>query len=65
MELIQLINTLEPLDREIFTMKFFLGVSTYDIAEKFGVSRAAVDNRIYRGKKKLSKEIARVKLEVV
>jgi RNA polymerase sigma-70 factor (ECF subfamily) len=64
-ELIQLISTLEPLDRDIFTMKFFLGVSTYDIAEKFGLSRAAIDNRIYRGKKKLSKEIARVKLEVV
>lgn len=64
-ELIQLINTLEPLDRDIFTMKFFLGVKSDDIAEKLGLSRAAIDNRIYRGKKKLSKEIARVKLEVV
>jgi RNA polymerase sigma-70 factor (ECF subfamily) len=46
-------------------MKFFLGIKSDDIAKKLGLSRAAVDNRIYRGKKKLSKEIARVKLEVV
>ena len=64
-ELIELINTLEPIDRDIFTMKFFLGVKSDDIAKKFALSRAAIDNRIYRGKKKLSKEIARVKLEVV
>ena len=64
-ELIELINTLEPLDRDIFTMKFFLGAKSDDIAEKFGLSRAAIDNRIYRAKKKLSKEATRVKLEVV
>jgi len=64
-ELIELINTLELLDRDIFTMKFFLGSKTDDIAKRFGLSRAAIDNRIYRGKKKLGKEATRVKLEVV
>lgn len=54
-ELIKLINQLEPVDREIFIMKFLLGLKTEDIAEKFGLTRAAVDNRIYRGKKKLHK----------
>ncbi|MEI4828388.1 sigma-70 family RNA polymerase sigma factor [Bacillus sp. FJAT-53711] len=52
-ELIKLINQLEPVDREIFIMKFLLGLKTEDIAEKFGLTRAAIDNRIYRGKKKL------------
>ena len=64
-ELIELINTLEPIDRDIFTMKFFLGAKSDDIAKKFELSRAAIDNRIYRGKKKLSKEATRVKLEVM
>lgn len=64
-ELMELINTLETIDREIFIMKFFLGVKTEDIANRFGLTRAAVDNRIYRGKRKLSKEAAKVKLEVV
>lgn len=64
-ELIELINILEPIDRDIFTMKFFLGVKSDDIAKKFKLTRAAIDNRIYRGKKKLSKEATRLKLEVV
>ena len=64
-ELINLINTLEPMDRDIFTMKFFLGIKSDDIARNFGLTRAAIDNRIYRGKKKLIKEVARLKWEVV
>ncbi|NSB13622.1 sigma-70 family RNA polymerase sigma factor [Clostridium beijerinckii] len=59
-ELINLINTLEPMDRDIFIMKFFLGEKSEDIARKFGLTRSALDNRIYRGKKKL-----RLNLEVV
>lgn len=64
-ELIKLINTLQPLDREIFTMKFFLGVKSEDIAKKFKMSRTAIDNRIYRGKKLLSKQATRLNLEVM
>lgn len=64
-ELINLINTLEPIDRDIFTMKFFLGIKTEDIVKKLGLSRAAIDNRIYRGKKKLSRQASKVNLEVV
>lgn len=64
-ELINLINTLEPIDRDIFTMKFFLGIKTNDIAKRLGFTRAAIDNRIYRGKKRLSRQAAKVKLEVV
>lgn len=64
-ELIKLINTLQPLDRKIFTMKFFLGIKSEDIAEKFEMSKAAIDNRIYRGKKTLGKKVNRLNLEVM
>jgi RNA polymerase sigma-70 factor (ECF subfamily) len=64
-ELLNLINTLEPMDRDIFVMKFFLGIKSEDIAKKLGLTRAAIDNRIYRGKKKLGEKITRLNLEVV
>ncbi len=54
-ELIALINELEPTDRDIFLMRYFLGVKPEDIAAKLGMTRGAIDNRIYRGKKKLGK----------
>ena len=47
-ELIQLINQLEPIEREIFIMKFFLGLNTVEISLKLGLTKASVDNRIYR-----------------
>lgn len=34
-------------------MKYLLGLKTEEIGEKLGLTRSAVDNRIYRGKKKL------------
>jgi len=64
-ELIVLINSLEPIDRDIFVMKFFLDVKSDDIAIKLGMSRAAIDNRIYRGKKKLNRKVNSLKLEVL
>ncbi|WP_047155357.1 sigma-70 family RNA polymerase sigma factor [Aneurinibacillus tyrosinisolvens] len=61
-ELIRLINDLEPIDRDIFIMKFFLGLKTEEISIKLGLTRASIDNRIYRGKKKLTKKAANLKL---
>ncbi len=52
-ELIKLINQLEPVDRNIFILKYFLGLKTEEIASKLGMTHSAIDNRIYRGKKKL------------
>lgn len=43
-------------------MKFFLGVKTEDIAARFGLTRAAIDNRVYRGKKKLQQQATELKL---
>ncbi|MFJ7637732.1 sigma-70 family RNA polymerase sigma factor [Peribacillus sp. NPDC097225] len=61
-ELLQLIELLEPLDRDIFIMKYFLGFKNEDISIKLGVTKASIDNRIYRGKKKLNQKAARLKL---
>ncbi|GIN96598.1 DNA-directed RNA polymerase sigma-70 factor [Siminovitchia terrae] len=61
-ELIKLINQLESVDRDIFIMKFFLGFKTEEISKKLGITRAAVDNRIYRGKKKLHTKAANLNL---
>lgn len=61
-ELIMLINQLEPIERKIFIMKFFLGLGTEDISIKLGLTKASVDNRIYRGKKKLSKKATNLRL---
>lgn len=64
-ELIELINQLEPMDRDIFIMKFFLGEKSEDIARKFNVTRASIDNRIYRGKKKLRDGKEKLIMEVI
>lgn len=54
-EVMKLINTLEETDRKIFIMKFFLGDKSEVIAEKLNLTRSAIDNRVYRAKKKLYK----------
>lgn len=64
-ELIKLINTLKPVDRDIFIMKFLLGMNSQEIAEKVGISKTAVDNRIYRSKKVLNKNKDIAGLEVI
>ncbi|MBK3493916.1 sigma-70 family RNA polymerase sigma factor [Viridibacillus sp. YIM B01967] len=52
-ELLQILSQLEEIDRDIFTMKYFLDMKNEDIANHLGLSKAAIDNRLYRGKKKL------------
>ena len=53
-DLVNLINMLQPIDRKIFTMKYFLGIKSDEIATQLGLTRTAVDNRVFRGKKKLN-----------
>ncbi|WP_277587376.1 sigma-70 family RNA polymerase sigma factor [Psychrobacillus antarcticus] len=52
-ELMQLINRLDPIDQQIFIRRFFLGENTEEIGLKLGKTKASIDNRIYRCKKKL------------
>lgn len=53
-ELLLAMSQLNEMDRDIFTMKYFLDMSNGEIAESLHVTKASVDNRLYRGKKKLS-----------
>ena len=54
-ELLVLMAKLDEVDRDIFTMKYFLNMQNQEIASKLGLTKAAVDNRLYRGKKRLQK----------
>jgi len=38
-------------------MKYFLDMQNVEIAEKLSMTKAAIDNRIYRGKQLLRKEV--------
>lgn len=48
------LSTLPEIDRDIFIMKYYLLLSTSEIAESLSLSNSAVENRLYRGKKKLA-----------
>ncbi|WP_246942449.1 sigma-70 family RNA polymerase sigma factor [Bacillus pinisoli] len=48
------ISQLKEIDRDIFIMKYFLELSNSEIADNLGLSKAAIDNRLYRGKKILA-----------
>ena len=56
-ELLFAIGKLASIDRDIFMMKYYLELSTIEIAEALHLSKAAVENRLYRGKKKLATTI--------
>ena len=52
-ELIHIMNHLGKTDREIFIMKYLLNMKNSEIANHLGLTKASVDNRLYRGKKRL------------
>jgi RNA polymerase sigma factor (sigma-70 family) len=56
-ELLAAISQLEELDRDIFIMKYYLDLTNIEIADQLTLSKAAVDNRLYRGKKKLASNV--------
>lgn len=62
-EILKLIDGLKDIDRNIFVLKFFLGYKSEDIAKKLNITKASVDNRIYRGKRKLREKVSN--LEVI
>lgn len=47
------LQTLPDTERELFLMKFYLDLSNGEIASALGITKSAVENRLYRGKKKL------------
>ena len=52
-ELLKMMSQLDQLDRDLFTMKYFLNMKNEEIAVHCGLTKAAIDNRLYRGKKRL------------
>ena len=60
-ELIQLINTLDEVDRQIFIRKYFLGNTSDEVGKQLNLSRTAVDNRIYRAKARLRRNVVVLK----
>lgn len=50
-QVIKVINSFQETDREIFIRRFFLGEQINDLAIAYNLSRAAVDNRLLRGRK--------------
>lgn len=63
-ELLQFLQQLNPLDQKIMVMKFLLDFHSDEIARQLGMSRSAVDNRIYRNKKKLEQKVKSISGEV-
>lgn len=53
-ELLFALSQLATLDRDIFLMKYYLELTNNEIADTLGLTKAAVDNRLYRGKKELA-----------
>jgi len=53
-ELLFAIGQLEEIDRDIFMMKYYMELPNSEIADTLGLTKAAVDNRLFRGKKILA-----------
>lgn len=56
-EVVKLLKNLSKEDRNIFSMRFFLGMKVKDIALKMNLSESIVSNRIYKGKQKIKKSL--------
>ncbi len=54
-EILFALSQFSELDRHVFIMKYYLDLSNIEIADSLGITKAAVDNRLYRGKKVLAK----------
>ncbi|WP_235612340.1 sigma-70 family RNA polymerase sigma factor [Metalysinibacillus jejuensis] len=56
-ELLLLLSGLPELDRDIFLMKYYLQLPNNEIAQRLDLTKAAVDNRLYRGKQTLAGQL--------
>ncbi|WP_431029731.1 sigma-70 family RNA polymerase sigma factor [Lysinibacillus sp. LZ02] len=56
-ELLFELSKLDELDRDIFILKYYLEMQNSDIGQALNLSKSAVDNRLYRGKQKLAKNL--------
>lgn len=56
-EVLEALARLRPGDREVIQLTLWEELSPSEIAEVLGISRAAVDQRYYRAKKRLAREL--------
>ncbi|WP_026885598.1 sigma-70 family RNA polymerase sigma factor [Clostridium beijerinckii] len=65
-EIIKIIKELGTIDSEIFIRRYFLEESIEKIAKSLELTRQAVDNRLWRGRKRLKeKMLSKVKREMI
>ncbi|MDN4608926.1 sigma-70 family RNA polymerase sigma factor [Sporosarcina highlanderae] len=60
-----IISKLKPVDQKIFIMKYLLDFDTVEIARQLQMTKSAIDNRLYYGKKKLRKSLGGIQIEEI
>ena len=58
-----IISKLTPVNQKIFIMKYLLDFDTEEIARQLQMTKSAIDNRLYHGKKKLKKSLGGIQIE--
>lgn len=58
-----IIATLKPVDQKIFIMRYLLDFDTEEIARQLQMTKSAIDNRLYYGRKKLKKTLGGIPIE--
>jgi len=61
--ILSIISRLKPLDQKIFIMRYLLDFDTEEIACQLQMTKSAIDNRLYHGKKKLKKALGGISIE--
>ena len=58
-----IIASLKPIDQKIFIMRYLLDFDTEEIARQLQMTKSAIDNRLYHGRKKLKKSLGGAPIE--
>ncbi|GFZ30431.1 DNA-directed RNA polymerase sigma-70 factor [Clostridium zeae] len=64
-ELLKVIDTLGSPDKDIFIRKYFMGESINDISEALNLSKPAIKNRLFRGRKVLKDKLNPIEMEAL
>ncbi len=60
-----ILSKLKPVDQKIFIMKYLLDFDSAEIARQLEMTKSAIDNRLYHGKKKLKKSLGGIQIEEI
>lgn len=58
-----ILSKLKPLDQKIFIMRYLLDFDTEEIARQLQMTKSAIDNRLYHGRKKIKKDLGGIPIE--